>query len=136
MVIRLALVVLGIFSKSLSAAEIAAGEIMARVAANQDWAQELREPHLYEQEVRARLFKGKNKLVREEARWFVVTPTGEEVKRELSNFRTRARWKKDLLPYHQADYRTGDVDLDGEFAESLSKSIAGDRKSKDGIRHK
>lgn len=130
---RIAWLVLGLLPAIASASEITADEIMARVAANQDRAQALREAYVYEQEVRARLFKGKNKLVREETRWYVVTPTPDGVKRELSKFRGRVRWKKDLLPYHQADYHTGDLDLDGALARAFSKSIGGDRRSRDGI---
>ena len=130
---RIAWVILAIFPAIASATEITADEIMARVAENQDRAQELREAYVYEQEIRARLFKGKNRLVREETRWYAVTPTAQGVKRELNKFLGRVRWKKDLLDYHQADYHTGGLDLDGDLAEELSESIAADRKSKDGI---
>ena len=129
---RIAWVILAIFPAIASATEITADEIMARVAENQDRAQELREAYVYEQEIRARLFKGKNRLVREETRWYAVTPTAQGVKRELNKFLGRVRWKKDLLDYHQADYHTGGLDLDGDLAEELSESIAADRKSKDG----
>ncbi len=130
---RIAWLVLAIFPTIASATELTADEIMARVAENQDRAQKLRGAYVYEQEIRVRLFKGKNKLVREETRWYAVTPTAEGVKRELSKFLGRVRWKKDLLDYHQADYRTGGLDLDGDLAEAFSESIAADRKSKDGI---
>ena len=112
---------------------VTAEEIMARVAANQDRAQERRKAYTHNQVIRARLFRGSNKLQREETRWYAVTPTAQGVKRELTKFMGRIRWKKKLVEYHQPDYRTGSLDIDGGLAESFSESIADDSKSKDGI---
>ena len=112
---------------------LTADEIMARVATNQDRAQERRKAYAHNQVIRARLFRGKNKLAREQTRWYAVTPTARGVKRELTKFRGRLRWKGELVEHDQPDYRTRSVDLDGELAESFSEMIADDPKSRDGI---
>jgi hypothetical protein len=115
------------------AGELTAEQIMSRVAANQERAQELRQAYVYEQEVRTRVLKGATKLVREETRRYVVTPTAKGSQREQTQFLGRVRFKKELLEYHDPDYATTDVDLDGNFAEAFSEGFFDFGSSRDGI---
>jgi len=49
--------------------------IMAKVAANQDRAQQMRSAFVYRQNMLIRFKRGNGKLAREEEREYVVTPT-------------------------------------------------------------
>ena len=109
-----------------------AEEIMSHVAANQERAQELRQTYVYEQEVRTRILKGGSKLVREETRRYVVTPTAKGSQREQKMFLGRVRFNKELLEYHDPDYQTTNIDLDGVFAEA-AEGIFDRHNSKDGF---
>ena len=115
------------------AGKLTAEDIMSRVAANQERAQELRAAYVYQQEVRTRVLKRATKLVREETRRYVVTPTAKGSEREQTLFLGRVRFDKELLEYHDPDYHTTDIDLDGNFAEAFSEGFFDQGSTKDGI---
>ena len=118
------------------AEEVTANQVMARVAANQERAEELRKTYVYQQEIRARVLKGSINLVREESRRYVVTPTDTGTKREQTSFLGRIRLNKKLLEYHDDDYKPKNLDLDGDLAEAFSEWIVEDGDNKDGIGQK
>ena len=61
----------------------AAAEIMARVAADQDHAQQVRAEYVYQQHVRVATLRTRGKLAREEIADYVVMPTPEGTKKSL-----------------------------------------------------
>ena len=56
--------------------------IMAKVAPNQDRAQQMRSAFVYHQNMLIRFKRGNDKMAREEQREYVVTPDGKGFKKE------------------------------------------------------
>lgn len=108
-------------------------EILARVAANQDKAEEARTRIVYQQSVRTRLLRGGGKLAREEKRFYTVTPTAKGTDKQLDKVEGIYEKHGKLHPYTDPKFRHKDVDLDGEIAESLTDDLVNDKKSRDGI---
>jgi hypothetical protein len=100
-----------------------ADDIMARVAENQKRAERLRSEFVYQQKVLIRLRDGKGKLVREEADEYVVTPTPDGTKKELTSSRKFGR------PGKLAEE-------DADLAKDLRDDLTNDRKAKDGLNRK
>jgi hypothetical protein len=61
-------------------------QIMEKVAANQDRAQEMRREFVYRQKVIIRFTRGNGRLAREERRELQVTPTPEQTEKILLRF--------------------------------------------------
>lgn len=108
-------------------------EILARVAANQDQAEEARTRIVYQQSVRTRLLRGGGRLAREEKRFYTVTPTAKGTEKQLDRVEGTYEKHGKLHPYNDPKFRHKNVDLDGEIAESLTDDLVNDRKSRDGI---
>jgi len=108
-------------------------QIMERVAANQDRAQDLRREFVYRQNVVVRLTRGNKKLVREELRELQVTPTPEQTEKTL--VRLQGKYEKDgnMLEYDQLGFRPKSFDLDGELLDAFAEEFTGDERSRDGI---
>ena len=104
----------------LSAAEPSAETIMARVAENQARSQSLRSAFVYQQKVLVRLHDGRGKLVREESNEYLVTPTPDGTKKEMTASREQARNGKL-------------AEMDAEIASDLRDELTNDRESKDGL---
>jgi hypothetical protein len=98
-------------------------DIMARVAENQNRAEKLRSEFVYQQKVLIRLRDGKGKLVREEVDEYVVTPTPDGTKKELTSSRKFGR------PGRLAEE-------DADLAKDLRHDLTNDRKAKDGLNRK
>ena len=64
-------------------------EIMTRVAANQDRAQEMRSAFVYHQDLLLRFLRGNGKTAREEEREYSVTPTPRGTEKQLTRFEGR-----------------------------------------------
>jgi hypothetical protein len=97
--------------------------IMARVAENQSRAERLRSAFVYQQKILIRLRDGKGKLVREESNEYVVTPTPEGTKRELTASHTYQR--KGKL-----------AEADADLANDVRNDLTNDQKAKDGVGRK
>ena len=108
-------------------------EIMERVAANQDRAEQLRREFVYRQNVTVRLTRGNKKLVREELRELQVTPTPGETEKTL--VRLQGKYEKDgkILEYDELGFRPKSLDLDGELIDAFAEEFTGDKRSRDGI---
>ena len=104
----------------LNAAEPSAETIMARVAENQARSERLRSSFVYQQKVRVRLHDGGGKVVREESREYLVTPTPDGTKKEVTASREQARKGKF-------------AGMDAEIAESMRDEMINDRESRDGL---
>ena len=104
-----------------SAPALTVDEIMARVAENQDRAQEARKQWVFEQDVLVRLHRTNGKLAREETRKYLVTPTPTGLQRKLQS-------------QEGGEHKDG-LDLDGDLVQSFAEDEdlnIGD-KNKDGV---
>ena len=114
---------------------LTADQIMARVAANQERAVELRKSYVFEQRARVRITKGASKLKREESRRYRVVPTETGVERELIDVEVAHR--KDGETLELAGVGALDAEqldgIDKELAESFHEDLAGENNSRDGI---
>src|SRR5581483_3126258 len=111
--------------------EQSAGEIMRRVAANQDRAQQERKQYLYEQHVKVEIRRTNGKLAREEVSDLLVTPDAKGVQRKEQTISGRY-WKKG----HYHEFRGEPVPesggLDGSLAHAFRDELLNDD-SKDGL---
>jgi hypothetical protein len=108
-------------------------EIMAKVAANQDRAQEMRAAFVYHQDLLLRMLRGNGKTAREEEREYTVTPTPSGTEKQLTKFSGRYEKGGKLIDYDEPGYTYKEVDVDGELINDLAKDLADDKKSRDGI---
>ncbi len=115
--------------------------IMARVAAHQDKAQQLRASYIYHQQVVVRLRDNGGKLVREEESRYDVTPTAAGTQKQLAAFSGRYRPKKKsktgdgMLPYGKSGAEAPDrrVDIDAGIIKELRDDLVNDNKARDGL---
>ena len=111
-----------------------AGEIMARVAANQDRAAAARSRYVYSQKVRARMIRTNGKLAREEFRTYTVTPAAAgKSEKKLAEFRGTYESKGKLHEYQEPGFEHKDIDLDADVIDTLTTDLVNDGKSRDGI---
>ena len=135
------LLLLALIAASEPAAPVTAEAIMARVAANQDRAQQLRASYIYRQRIVVRLRDSGGKLVREEDSRYDVTPTPDGTKKELAAFSGRYRAKKKprsgdgMVPYDKSSFEAPDrrVDIDADHVKDLCDELVNDEKSRDGL---
>lgn len=117
--------------------------IMARVAAHQDRSNKLRADYLYHQRIQVASRKTNGKLMCEETTDYLVVPTPQGTKRELTRVNGRY-WHKGrylnfyhrLDPHHGKDLNfdigSGTASIDCQVADQLGNNLTGS-KSKDGI---
>jgi len=110
---------------------LSAGEIMARVAANQDRAVKLRAEYIYQQHIRVATRRTNGKLAREEKADYVVAPTPEGTKKELKHLEGRYLKQGHYLEF-QGDPVPESDSLDGDLVKDFREDLASD-KSKDGL---
>ena len=108
-------------------------QIMAKVAENQNRAQEMRTAFVYRQEMMLRFKRGNGKTAREEFREYTVTPGAKSSQKTLSHF--VGRYEKDgkLVEYGEPGYNYKDVDIDGDLIDDLADDLANEKDSRDGI---
>jgi len=106
-------------------------EIMARVAANQDRAEQVRAEYVYQQRIHVASLRTNGKLAREESADYLVTPTPDGTKKELKHIEGRY--------WHEGRYLTFQGEpvpeagwLDSSLVESFRDDLSND-KSKDGL---
>ncbi len=109
------------------------GEILRRVAENQERSDSARARIVYHQSVRTRLLRGGGKLAREETRQYTVTPTATGTEKELLNVEGQYEKNGKLHPYTDPKFRHKDLDLDGELTHDLSHDLASSKNTRDGI---
>ena len=114
---------------------LTAGEIMARVAANQDRADQMRADFVYHQDVLIRLNRANGKLAREELSEYTVTPTPDGTRKERLLFRGKYMDHGKEVEFDKPGYEHKKIDVDAGLLTGLSDSFANDKKSRDGIEH-
>jgi hypothetical protein len=112
---------------------LTADQIMARVAENQDRAQQMRTAYVYHQEVLIRLNRSNGKLGREEYSEYTVTPTSDGSARERTLFRGKYFDHGKTMEFDQPGFEHKKIDLDAGLVGSLSDSFVSDRGARDGI---
>ncbi|MDQ6759444.1 MAG: hypothetical protein M3Z32_06200 [Acidobacteriota bacterium] len=108
---------------------------MARVAENQDRAEQMRTAFVYEQNVLVRMQRYNGKLTREEYSEFTVTPTAQGIQKTRTQFRGKYADHGKTVNYDKPGFQYKGLDIDGEVAHDLVDDLTADRKSKDGIAH-
>ncbi|HKW98756.1 MAG TPA: hypothetical protein VJN43_13545 [Bryobacteraceae bacterium] len=109
-----------------------AAAIMAKVAANQDRAQQMRSAFVYHQSVLIRFQRGNGKLAREEQREYTVTPTAASFAKELTHFAGKYENHGQYIDYDKPGYEYKDVDIDGELANDMASDLVNDN-TRDGL---
>lgn len=126
---------------------LTADQIMARVAANQDRAETLRSEYVYHQRIRVLLEKASGKRMRDVTSDYLVTPTPDGIKKELTHVEGYYRHKGKYLAFQgrppgkpghvHVSLGTGEPageadSIDGDMAQDFRDDLLND-KSKDGI---
>lgn len=133
MILRLALLSLCPLALLAEASQPDLGEILRRVAENQEKAVAARLSIVYTQETRTRLMRGGGKLAREEKRRYTVTPTATATNKKLDLFEGQYRKGGKLFPYTDPKFRHKDMDIDGDLVEDMTDDMVNDKESRDGI---
>ncbi len=114
-------------------APLTAGQIMTCVAANQDRADALRSEYIYHQRIRVLLEKASGKRMRDVTTDYVVTPTPDGTKKELTHVEGYYRDKGRYLAFQGKSEPIPDEDsIDGGMAHDFRDDLLND-KSKDGL---
>src|SRR5262245_20253259 len=107
--------------------------IMARVAQNQDRAQDMRSAVVYNQNLFIRFKRSNGKVCREELREFSVSPTATGTKKDLTRFLGRYLKDGKLVEYKEAGFHYKGFDLDADIITGLADEMADDKNSRDGL---
>jgi hypothetical protein len=107
--------------------------IMARVAANQDRAEQARAEYVYQQRIHVATLRTNGKLAREETADYLVAPTPDGTKKELKHIEGRY-WRKGKYLAFQGEPVPGDGWVDSSIVQSFRDDLSND-KSKDGLSH-
>lgn len=111
---------------------LSADEIMQRVAANQDKAQEARSTYLYHQKVRVRTIDSKGKVRHDETSEYTALPGPEATKKDLVLVSGRYWHKGQYVTYAQEGAERKD-EIDSELVRELRDELTNDAKSRDGL---
>ena len=106
-------------------------QIMARVAANQDRAEQARAEYVYQQRIHVASLRTNGKLAREETADYLVTPTPDGTKKEMKHIQGRY-WHKGKYMEFQGEPVPEAGWLDSSLVESFRDDLSND-KSKDGL---
>lgn len=110
-----------------------AESIMARVAENQDRAEQMRTAFVYRQNVLVRMQRYNGKLTREEDSEFTVTPTLKGTQKTRTHFLGKYADHGKIIEYDKPGYEYKGTDIDGQVAHELADELTADSKSKDGL---
>ena len=108
-------------------------EIMARVAANQDRAEQVRADYVYQQHIHVATLRTNGKLAREESADYLVTPTPDGTKKELKHIEGRYWHKGKYLTFQGKPVPEAGW-LDSSLVQTFRDDLSND-KSKDGLGH-
>lgn len=106
---------------------------MACVAANQDRADALRSEYIYHQRVRVLLEKASGKRMRDVTSDYLVTPTPDGTKKEITHVEGYYRDKGRYIAFQaKKDSQPEEGGIDGSMAQGFRDGLTND-KSKDGL---
>ena len=112
-------------------ASLTAQAIMARVAANQDRSESLRNQYVYKQKIYILTHKPGGKLMREETADYNVVPTPDGSEKKLTLLSGRY-WHKGEYEQFTGEPTPEDDSLDGDLIKDFRDDLAND-KTKDGL---
>ena len=110
-----------------------AGEIMSRLAANQERAEQMRSAFVYKQSVLIRFRRSNGKFAREEDTEFTVAPTPLGTQKTRTHFLGKYERKGETNEYHEPHHEYKGVDIDGDLISDLAEDFTNDEHSKDGV---
>src|SRR6266852_1956192 len=113
-----------VFGSSALAQQETAQSIVAKVADNQDRAQQMRSAFIYQQSILLRFKRGNGKLAREEQREYTVTPTAKGFNKNLVHFAGKYESHGAFIDYNKPGYTYKKVDIDGELADDFIHDVA------------
>src|SRR5690349_10128230 len=113
-------------------AQLTADEIMARVASNQDRAENLRKQYVYKQHIHVVSWKTNGKLMQEENADYNVFPGEEGSSKKLSQLRGKY-WHKDHYVDYSGEAEPDSDSLDSDLVSDLRNDLADEKRSKDGL---
>ena len=113
-------------------AHLTAAEIMQRVAANQDSAQQLRRQYVYKQQVHVVSRKTNGKLMQEETATYDVVPNEQGSKKQLKQLLGKY-WHNDAYVNYSGEEAPDSDSLDGDLVHDLREDVLNEKKSKDGL---
>src|SRR5437773_757580 len=107
--------------------------IMAKVARNQDQAQEIRSAFVYNQTLLLRFKRGDGKTCREELREFTVAPTSKGTHKTLTRFLGKYLKAGKLIEYTEPGYHYKSLDLDSDLMTGFADGFTNQENSRDGL---
>ena len=107
--------------------------IMAKVARNQDQAQEIRSAFVYNQTLLLRFRQGDGKTCREELREFTVAPTSKGTHKTLTRFSGKYLKAGKLIDYTEPGYHYKSFDLDSDLMTGFADGFTNQENSRDGL---
>src|SRR5262249_53508102 len=110
---------------------LTADVIMARVAANQDQAEALRQRYVYRQHIHIVTHKPKGRMMREETSDYDVIPTPEGTEKKLK-LETGRYWHKGKYEEYQSTTPSESDGIDGSLTAGFRNDLLDD-KTKDGL---
>ena len=112
---------------------LSADEIMQRVAANQDSAQELRSAFVYHQKVRVRALDSKGKVREEETTEYTALPGPQGTKKELQSVSGRYLSKGKYVTFEQNQRESGMLAATLGSLRELRDELTNDATGRDGL---
>jgi len=112
-------------------AGLTAEAIMARVAANQDRSDVLRQQYVYKQQIHILTHKPGGKLMREETADYNVVPTPDGTKKKLTQL-TGRYWHKGRYEQFRGNSAREEDSFDGDLISDLRDDLSDDE-AKDGL---
>jgi hypothetical protein len=109
-----------------------AEQIMQRVAANQDSAEQLRRKYVYKQQVHVISRKTNGKLMREETANYDVIPDERGSNKQLKQLLGKY-WHKDQYLNYSGEDAAESNSLDADLVHDLRTDLADEKRSKDGL---
>jgi hypothetical protein len=111
-----------------------ANDIMLKVAANQDRAEQLRSEYIYEQKIRVSSRRTNGKLARVETTIYSVVPTPTGVEKKLKSIEGRYLHKNAYIDFRGEPVPEPDS-IDGGLVHGLFRDELADDKAKNGLNH-
>ena len=108
-------------------------QILTAVLENQTKSLEARRAWLFRQQTLVRFLRGNGDLAREELRHYEVRPKPDGMEREMKSLEGKVSIGKQTYPYTDPEYRSGNIDLDGELVHSFAGDFLFEEKSRDGL---
>jgi hypothetical protein len=130
--LALVFLLIGRFVQADSSQPLNAEQIMQRVAANQDKAEELRRQYVYKQHIHVVSRKTNGKVMREETADYDVFPVAQGSSKKLSQLSGKF-WNNNEYQTYTTEPTPDDDGLDGDLVTDFRNDLANEKKSKDGL---